>query len=101
MDPQPVATDAAGNIMRDVAAGLVAAYVVTVALCLLALGAEMKVALVGSLLPALFAGPFIGILLSLRRFLVDQAATEAEAWDLATVHSLPTPAPSKPTMTAA
>ena len=38
----------------------------------------MKVALVGSLLPALIAGPFVGILLSVRRFLADQAARDAE-----------------------
>lgn len=61
----------------------------------------MKVVLVGSLLPALFAGPFVGILLSLRRFMADHAVESAAAWDLATVHPLPEPDRSSPTTTAA
>lgn len=101
MNSEQEAADTAGNIMRDVVVGLVSAYVLTVTICLLALGAEMKVALVGSLLPALFAGPFVGILLSLRRFMADQAAGAAAAWDVATVHPLPAPDQPTPTETAA
>lgn len=89
--------------MRDVATGLAGAYATTVTICLLALGADMKIALVGSLLPALFAGPFVGILLSLRRYMAEQAVANEKAWDRATVHSLPAPnpEPSSPTESAA
>ena len=101
MNSQPEPANTAGDIMRDVVAGLVGAYLVTAAICLLALGADMKVVLVGSLLPALFAGPFVGILHSLRRFMADHAVESAAAWDLATVHPLPEPDRSSPTTTAA
>jgi len=63
------------RVMRDAVIGLVIAYVVTVGICLAALSGDWKVSLIGSLLPALFAGPFVGVLLSLRTYLAEQAET--------------------------
>lgn len=100
MRSNPEGVDVVGNVMRDVAVGLVGAYICTVTICLLGMGADLKIALVGSLLPALFSGPFVGILLSLRRFMADQQVADAAAWDLATVHPL-REEPSDPAATAA
>lgn len=68
-----VKEDVGARVIRDATIGLVAAYVVTVGICLLALDGDWKVSLIGSLLPAGFAGPFVGILLTLRRYLAEHA----------------------------
>ena len=65
--------DIGPRIVRDAAIGLVVAYVVTVGICLLALDGGWKVSLIGSLLPAGFAGPFVGVLLTLRHYLAGHA----------------------------
>ena len=67
--------DVGAKVVRDVLVGLTVSYVVTVGICLLALDGDWKVSLIGALLPAGFAGPFIGILLTLRSYLAAQAET--------------------------
>lgn len=67
--------DVGAKVLRDTIVGLAVSYVVTVGICLLALDGDWKIALIGSLLPAGFAGPFIGILLSLRAYLAEHAET--------------------------
>ena len=65
--------DVGARVTRDAAIGLVVAYMVTVGICVVALDGDWKVSLIGSLLPAGFAGPFVGVLLTLRSYLAEHA----------------------------
>lgn len=66
--PNSESNDIAGRVVRDALLGLFGAYAVTVAICYPGLG-NWKDALLGAMLPALFAGPFVGLLLTLRAYM--------------------------------
>jgi hypothetical protein len=61
------------------AIGWLVSYVVTVAICYLALDTRWMIVLVGSTLPAFFAGPTVGMLLSLRTYMARERAAAERA----------------------
>lgn len=85
MTEQAWTDDVASTVMRDIVIALVVIYLVTVGIFLLAIGDRMQIVLLGSLLPAAVAGPFVGLLISLGRYLSSQGHGTAA------VSSMPAP----------
>lgn len=85
MTEQAWTNDVGSTVMRDIMTALIAVYLVTVGIFLLAVGDEMQFVLLGALLPSFVAGPFVGLLISLGRYL------SAQGHGPATVSSIAAP----------
>lgn len=77
-DTDPRRTDPRGRITRDILLGFAGVYVVSVAILLIGMDGGIKAAFGVAVLPALFAGPFIGALVTLQRYLASEDATKGD-----------------------
>ena len=77
-DPDPRRTDPRGRIVRDILLGFAGVYIVSVAILILGMDGGIAAAFGVAVLPALFAGPFIGALMTLQRYLAAEDPTKGD-----------------------
>lgn len=73
-DTDPSQTSSSRRIARDIGLGFAGVYIVSAAICVVGMDGGLAAALGIALLPAMFAGPFIGALMTLQRYLASEAA---------------------------